>query len=94
MGDYLIAEDGQKVHILNHIPKGVSGLLSVQFHQEEYMKIRVLVTCNNDFTADQKLKLVCNVKERLGSKIDITIAIVDDLVRTKNGKVRQAICTL
>ncbi|BED88890.1 capsular polysaccharide biosynthesis protein CapK [Pseudoalteromonas sp. MM1] len=93
-GDYLIAEDGQKVHILNHIPKGVSGLLGAQFVQKEHMKIEVLVTCNNDFTTEQKLKLIDNTKERLGNKMDVTITIVDNLIRTKNGKMKQAICDL
>lgn len=93
-GDYLVAEDGQKVHILNHIPKGVSGLLGVQFIQKEYMKIEVLVTCNSNFTTEQKLKLIGNTKERLGNTMDVTITIVDDLIRTKNGKMKQAICDL
>lgn len=93
-GDYLVAEDGQKIHILNHIPKGVSGLLGVQFIQKEYMKIEVLVTCNSNFTTEQKLKLIGNTKERLGNTMDVTITIVDDLIRTKNGKMKQAICDL
>lgn len=93
-GDYLIADNGQKVHILNHIPKGVSGLLGVQFLQKEHMKIEVLVTCNNGFTTEQKLRLIDNTKERLGNKMDVTITIVDDLKRTKNGKMKQAICDL
>ncbi|KPZ53848.1 phenylacetate--CoA ligase family protein [Pseudoalteromonas sp. P1-7a] len=93
-GDYLIAEDGQKVHILNHIPKGVSGLLGAQFVQKEHMKIEVLVTCNNDFTTEQKSKLIDNTKERLGNKMEVIITIVDDLIRTKNGKMKQAICDL
>ncbi|WP_394185460.1 phenylacetate--CoA ligase family protein [Pseudoalteromonas tetraodonis] len=93
-GDYLIAEDGQKVHILNHIPKGVSGLLGTQFIQKEHMKIEVLVTCNSDFTTEQKSKLIDNTKERLGNKMEVIITIVDDLIRTKNGKMKQAICDL
>lgn len=93
-GDYLIAEDGQKVHILNHIPKGVSGLLGAQFIQKEYMKVEVLVTCNSNFSTEQKLKLIDNTKERLGNSMEVNITIVDDLIRTKNGKMKQAICDL
>lgn len=92
VGDYLIAENGQKVHILNHIPKGVNGLLGTQFLQKESMRIEVLVICNNNFIEDEKLKLINNVKERLGSKMDVTITVVDNFIRTKNGKMRQAIC--
>lgn len=92
VGDYLIAENGQKVHILNHIPKGVNGLLGTQFLQKESMRIEVLVICNNNFIEDEKLKLINNVKERLGSKMNVTITVVDNFIRTKNGKMRQAIC--
>ena len=58
------------------------------------MKIEVLVTCNSNFTTDQKFTLIGNTKERLGNKMDVTITIVDDLIRTKNGKMKQAICDL
>ena len=94
VGDYLVAEDGQKVHILNHIPKGVNGLLGTQFIQKELMKIEVLVTCNSDFIDSERLKLITNIKERLGHKMEVTITVVDDFIRTKNGKMRQAICEL
>ena len=92
VGDYLVAEDGQKVHILNHIPKGVNGLLGTQFIQKELMKIEVLVTCNSDFIDSERLKLITNIKERLGHKMEVTITVVNDFIRTKNGKMRQAIC--
>ena len=94
VGDYLVAEDGQKVHILNHIPKGVNGLLGTQFIQKEFMKVEALIICNLDFTEAERLKLIKNIKERLGQSMVITITVVDELNRTKNGKVRQAICKL
>ena len=94
-GDYLVAEDGQKVHILNHIPKGVDGLIASQFIQDKKNEITILVvTDKNKFNNEQCSILTKNSKERLGESISIKIQEVNDIPRTKNGKIRQAICSL
>ncbi|NMM39539.1 phenylacetate--CoA ligase family protein [Pseudoalteromonas arctica] len=91
-GDYLVAEDGQKVHILNHIPKGVEGLLGTQFVQKKDLSIVILVVVDESlFNKDQKYKLILNTKERLGESIKVNIKKVDAISRTKNGKIKQAI---
>lgn len=92
-GDYLIGEDGQKIHILNHIPKNVIGLISCQFVQKSLTKIQVLAVVDNKlFTAEQEAQLIANTKERVGRSIDVEVSIVPQLPkRTKNGKVRQAV---
>lgn len=95
IGDYLVGENGQKVHILNHIPKGVKGLLACQFIQETSETIQAIVVIEPDvFDMVQKQKLIKNIKNRLGGNIVVEIKPVDSLPRTKNGKVRQAICSL
>ena len=93
MGDYLIGEDGQRIHILNHIPKKIIGLISCQFVQKSLTKIQVLAVVDNKlFTAEQKAQLIANTKERVGNSIDVDVSIVSQLPkRTKNGKVRQAV---
>lgn len=91
-GDYLVAEDGQKVHILNHIPKGVEGLLGTQFVQKKDLSIDVLVVVDEVlFNKAQEDKLISNTKERLGASIEVNVKKVDAIPRTKNGKVKQAI---
>ena len=95
VGDYLVGEDGQKVHILNHIPKGVSGIIACQFVQQERNHIEIRVMCEPSlFGMKQEKQLIANTQLRLGKSIIITVKLVDDLERTKNGKVRQAICTI
>ncbi|MFT6918363.1 MAG: phenylacetate-CoA ligase [Cognaticolwellia sp.] len=69
-------------------------LLGTQFLQKELLNIEVLVTCNSDFTDLERSQLIRNTKERLGNTMDVTITVVDNLIRTKNGKIRQAICDL
>ncbi|NWL16061.1 phenylacetate--CoA ligase family protein [Pseudoalteromonas sp. Scap03] len=91
-GDYLVAEDRQNVHILNHIPKGVEGLLGAQFVQKKDLSIDVWVVVDKTlFKKDQEDKLILNTKERLGASIKVSVKTVDAIPRTKNGKVKQAI---
>ncbi|TKF22568.1 phenylacetate--CoA ligase family protein [Vibrio genomosp. F6] len=95
VGDYLIGEDGQKVHILNHIPKGVDGLLACQFIQNEPRSIVISAVIDETvFDSNQESKLIANTKDRLGQTMSVSINLVNSLDRTRNGKIRQAICTI
>ena len=95
IGDYLVGEDGQKVHILNHIPKGVTGIIACQFVQSERGQIVVKVVADAEqFNEEQQQKLIGNTQARLGSSLIVTIEMVAALERTGNGKIRQAICTI
>ena len=95
IGDYLVGEDGQKVHILNHIPKGVDGLLACQFVQTVPDSVQAIVVVESKlFDRIQKQKLINNVKDRLGQNISVEVKTVAFIPRTKSGKLRQAICNL
>lgn len=94
IGDYLLGEDGQKIHILNHIPKGVTGLIATQFIQDDPKRIEVQAVVDSRlFDKQQEHILIENTKERLGKSMDVFVTIVDQIQKTKNGKTRQAICT-
>ncbi|ENQ4672731.1 exopolysaccharide biosynthesis protein VpsH [Vibrio cholerae] len=95
IGDYLVGEDGQKVHILNHIPKGIAGIMACQFVQSKRGHIVVKVVADAEqFNQEQQKQLISNTQARLGSSLNVTIDIVSALERTANGKIRQAICTI
>ncbi|KQA21383.1 capsule biosynthesis protein CapK [Vibrio metoecus] len=95
VGDYLVGEDGQKIHILNHIPKGVEGIIACQFIQNKPKEIVVKVVANKEsFDFFQQDKLVENTKKRVGNSIEVVVDVVSDLERTSNGKCRQAICNI
>lgn len=95
IGDYLVGEDGQKVHILNHIPKGIAGIMACQFVQSERGQVVVKVVADAEqFNQEQQKQLISNTQARLGSSLNVTIDIVSALERTANGKIRQAICTI
>lgn len=95
VGDYLVGEDGQRIHILNHIPKGIEGIIACQFIQRKPKEIVVKVVVNKElFDFTQQSKLVWNTKKRVGDSIEIVVEVVSDLERTSNGKCRQAICNI
>ena len=78
---------------MNHIPKGVCGLLATQFIQDCINEVTVLVVVDSKvYTILQERALINNVKERLGGEVSVKIQQVDSISRTNNGKVRQAIC--
>ncbi|MFT6918359.1 MAG: phenylacetate-CoA ligase [Cognaticolwellia sp.] len=95
VGDYLLGEDGQKVHILNHIPKGVAGLIATQFLQDHPNRIEVQAVVDGRlFDKEQEKVLVANTRVRLGKSMEVFVSVVDQIQKTKNGKTRQAICTV
>ncbi|MGR5409974.1 phenylacetate--CoA ligase family protein [Vibrio sp. PNB22_8_1] len=95
IGDYLIGEDGQKVHILNHIPKGVEGLIATQFIQDQLDCIEIQAVVEPKvFNTHQEHILIENTKERLGKSIEVFVTIVEKIQKTKSGKTRQAICRI
>jgi phenylacetate-CoA ligase len=95
IGDYLIGENGNKVSILNHIPKGVGGLIATQFIQDVANEVILLVVVDDQkFTQKDEMLLIKNTQGRLGKTIKVSVKKVVVIPRTKNGKVRQAICSL
>ena len=60
VGDFLLGEDGQKIHILNHIPKGIEGLISCQFVQEKAESIKVLAVVDEAKFTQQEQQLITN----------------------------------
>jgi len=95
VADYLLGEDGQKIYSLYHIEKGVQGLIATQYVQNTAHEIRVLAVADETiFEEKQQSILTSNIKKYLGENIDVTTECVDRLPKTKNGKVRHAICNI
>ncbi|MCE0557337.1 phenylacetate--CoA ligase family protein [Motilimonas sp. E26] len=94
-GDYLIAEDGQKVYHLSQITKAIPGIIAAQFLQDSQTKIKLLLVVDeNKFDSFQKTKLINSAKKDLGASLEIEIELVDIIPKTKNGKTRQVICNI
>jgi phenylacetate-CoA ligase len=95
VADYLTGEDGQIIYSLYHIEKGVDGLMATQFVQDFANEIKVLAVADEQmFDGKQQGILIENIKQYLGQSMNIVIECVDCLPKTKNGKVRHAICNI
>lgn len=92
--DHVYAADGHKVYALDQCVKGVEGVLGSQYIQDNEGEITVRIVPDTLFDKVQQDKLTANVKSRLGDEMIVNIVAVDKLERTKNGKVRQAICNI
>ncbi len=90
-GDYLVASNGNKVTIFNHIPKYVTGLIELQLEQIHKLKLIAKVVVGSNFSMTSKAQLVKNVKHYLGQDMEVELITVDRIPRTKSGKFRQVI---
>ena len=77
-----------------NVLKGSLVSLARNITKTSFGSITVSVLVNDDYDHEQEEKLISNVKARLGSSMQVNIDIVETLLRSKNGKVIQAICTI
>lgn len=86
--------DGRSVGRLDHIFKGVDGILEAQIRQDRLDRIDIYVVPAASFTTVVAEKLRANARERLGQSINIEVHTVSSIDRTKNGKLREVICNV
>ncbi|SDJ66812.1 phenylacetate--CoA ligase family protein [Microbulbifer yueqingensis] len=92
--DFVFASSGHKIFALDQCVKGVGGILGSQFIQIREKEITVNVVSDSRFDIYEELKLVANVKDRLGKDMQVKVSKVQKLERTTNGKIKQAICKI
>ncbi|MEY8251034.1 MAG: phenylacetate--CoA ligase family protein, partial [Colwellia sp.] len=92
--EFLIATDDTPVYSLSRCSKDIKGLLGCQYIQDKKGSLSVMVIPSPLFTDKEKQKIIKNIKNRLGDSMQVEIVITDNLLRSKSGKVRQAICTI
>ncbi len=92
--DFVLTFDGTPIYALDQCSKGVQGILGCQYVQNNKRSIGVRVVSSPLFTEKEKNKLIKNIRSRLGDSMLVEIMITDNLLRSKSGKVRQAICTI
>ncbi|KOR86518.1 hypothetical protein AM233_22705 [Bacillus sp. FJAT-22058] len=88
--DMIITKDGRWISpsIITHAFKAIVNVSKSQVVQHDYDKFEVLLVPEVGFSKNEKLKLLEGLKERFGNSSSITINLVDDIPRTKNGKFR------
>ncbi|HEX7952346.1 MAG TPA: phenylacetate--CoA ligase family protein [Burkholderiales bacterium] len=92
--DSIKLPDGRSIGRLDHVFKGVEGILEAQIRQDSADQIRILVVPSPSFGDLTRETLLRNARNRLGESIDLEVEPVDSIPRTGNGKVKGVVCTV
>jgi phenylacetate-CoA ligase len=86
--------DGRSIGRLDHIFKGVEGILEAQIRQDSPDAVTLLIVPSPTFNNSNRDTLESNTRERLGEEINFEIRLVDAIARTKNGKFKGVVCNV
>lgn len=85
---------GRSIGRLDHLFKGVEGILEAQIRQDRLDALTILVVPSGGFNGRTRETLENNARYRLGDAIAVEIRLVDAIPRTKNGKFKGVICNV
>jgi phenylacetate-CoA ligase len=86
--------DGRSVGRLDHLFKGVEGILEAQIRQDRLDVIAMLIVASPTFNDRTREILRANVRHRLGDEVGLEIQLVDSIPRTRNGKFKGVVCNI
>ncbi len=86
--DYLVLANGARVGRLDHILKDMVNIRASQFVQEQAGVAALRIVRGNHYGPEDETLLARELASRLGTGIDIRLEYLDELPRTKSGKIR------
>jgi phenylacetate-CoA ligase len=92
--DSIKLPDGRSIGRLDHVFKGVEGILEAQIRQDSPDAVTLLIVPSPTFNNRNRDTLESNTRERLGEEINFEIRLVDAIARTKNGKFKGVVCNV
>lgn len=92
--DVVKLPNGRHVGRLDHIFKGVEGVLEAQIRQDQIDRIDIFVVPAEGYSAAVETRLRTNASERLGGSVLINVQVVNAIPRTRNGKLRGVVCNV
>ena len=92
--DSIRLPDGRSVGRLDHLFKGVEGILEAQIRQDRLDAMTMLVVPSATFNDRTRETLQNNARYRLGDAIALEIQLADSIPRTKNGKFKGVVCNV
>lgn len=89
--DYIYSEETGKINLgnISNCLKGVSGIIKFQIQQDSLNKLLILIVKDpNKYTDEDEQLFLQNLRERIGSKMEVVIKYVDEILVEKSGKFR------
>lgn len=86
--DYIILSNGTKVGRLAHVLNGVSNISESQIVQKRIGEINIRVVKGRDYNLEDEKQLIKNMQTKIGETEKIYIEYVNEIPKTKNGKLR------
>lgn len=85
--DYLTSPDGARLVGIDHIPRGVSSIRRCQIVQLSPHDVVIRVLADPRFAARDEARLLENARRKLPRSMTVTVAVVEELARTSQGKI-------
>jgi len=92
--DLIVTPEGNYVGRMDPLFKGLQGVSAAQIIQQNIELLEVLVVPSAGYSAATELKLIESIAARVGPSMKITLRQVNEIPRSKNGKLRAVISTL
>jgi len=92
--DSIKLTDGRSIGRLDHLFKGVEGILEAQIRQDRVDAITFFIVPSSTFNDRTRETLQSNARYRLGGRIALEIRLVDAIPRTRNGKFKGVVCNV
>jgi phenylacetate-CoA ligase len=87
MSNYIITPDGRKYPCMHGLGKMLRNVRRTQIVQEDEYNITLRVVPFPEFDKDDEQYLLSRFKEKIGCEINIQVEKVNELERSKSGKV-------
>jgi phenylacetate-CoA ligase len=84
--DVLISPSGARLTGIDHIPRGVHGVVRAQFIQESPTEVRLLIIPADNFDERSRSLLLDHAALKLPPQMQVTIELTTQLVRNASGK--------
>lgn len=84
--DVLLGPAGARLTGIDHIPRGVPGVIRAQFVQESFESVRLLIIPAEDFSERSRRLLLEHAALKLPPTMKVRIELTKELVRNRSGK--------
>jgi phenylacetate-CoA ligase len=92
--EYILTPDGRKIGRLDHIFKGVEGVINGQIIQENIEEVIIKIAKDNTYNNSSEKRVIKNTRDRLGNEMNINIKYVNNIPKENNGKYKFIISKL